>query len=170
MAHLGVHFVLTSDQRENLLARADDSARLDYVQEHIEEAWDRDNAYETDKAWYAIHCCLTGTQRSRWPEVDTLAGAYPLNQCFLGARSLYEGRDYVINLIEPATLRDLNASLAQVDREWLMEAYMKHEPRPWPVSNDAEDFEYTWEYFQGLKSFLLQKQETGRSLIFTVDL
>jgi len=36
-----------------------DEKRLDYIQEKIERPWDQEPLLETDKAWDAIHRCLT---------------------------------------------------------------------------------------------------------------
>ena len=37
------------------------------VIEEIEDRWDRDWLVETDKAWDAIHRCLTGGTLELWP-------------------------------------------------------------------------------------------------------
>jgi hypothetical protein len=59
---LGVHFAITSEQERSLLA-ADDEGDRDAVAElleEIEEFWDDDALkVDTDKAWDAIHRCLT---------------------------------------------------------------------------------------------------------------
>jgi hypothetical protein len=55
---LGVHFALVEkDARRMQRARGNDA--LQEVLEEIEERWDRRWLQETDKAWDAIHRCLT---------------------------------------------------------------------------------------------------------------
>ena len=59
--------------------------------EGIEDRWDRDWLVETDKAWDAIHRCLTG---------GTLEyGPTPLHKCILGEASRHEGDGYIVNLL-----------------------------------------------------------------------
>jgi hypothetical protein len=168
MAHLGVHFVLTDEQLAKLLSLDSDDARLDYMQEDIEQAWDGDNLHETDKAWYAIHRCLTGPQAYNWPDVDDEAGTYPLNVCFFGGRSLYDKAESAINLIEPGPLHDLVKALRPLDRDWFNKAFAEHCQGCWP-GDDHEAREYYWEHFEALKEFLARYDGTGRSLIFSVN-
>jgi hypothetical protein len=168
MARLGVHFVLTDEQRAKLLSLKTDSDRLDYLQEDIEQAWDADNLHDIDKAWYAIHRCLTGPQAFEWPDVDDEAGTYPLNVCFFGGTSLYTQPESAINLIEPEPLHDLVSALAPLDRAWFDKAFTEFCRGCWPDDGD-DGREYAWEYFQSLKSFLAQNDGKGRSLIFTVN-
>jgi hypothetical protein len=59
MACRGVFFALTSAQKEHLLALDSDGKRLEYIQEGIEVPWDETHLMQTDKAWDAIHRCLT---------------------------------------------------------------------------------------------------------------
>ncbi len=59
MACRGVFFALSSAEKEGLLALGSDKERIEYVQEEIEAAWDEAHLLQTDKAWDAIHRCLT---------------------------------------------------------------------------------------------------------------
>ncbi|GMR23537.1 MAG: hypothetical protein BMS9Abin37_1977 [Acidobacteriota bacterium] len=54
----GVFFAITAEQAEALLAAADDKQLMEVV-EDIEELWDKENLAECDKAWDAMHRCLT---------------------------------------------------------------------------------------------------------------
>ncbi len=66
MSCLGVHFALTEDQvKEQLAGIESDSDRLAFLQEEIEErVFDElpELAGESDKAWDAIHRCMTETE------------------------------------------------------------------------------------------------------------
>ena len=96
MGCLGVHFALTNEQRDKLLSFDSDEARIDYVREDIEEAWEDEFVQETDKAWDAIHRCLT-EHRPNVERLDPDAGTYPLNMCILGGKKLFEDENsYII--------------------------------------------------------------------------
>jgi hypothetical protein len=53
----GVHFALTSADEARLAESRDDANVMEIVEE-IEERWDRDWLFQTDKAWDEIHRCL----------------------------------------------------------------------------------------------------------------
>lgn len=59
MACRGVHFAIDNKAYEKLLTAGSDDAVIEIVQEEIEEEWDEKWLRETDKAWDAIHRCLT---------------------------------------------------------------------------------------------------------------
>src|SRR5258707_756497 len=82
MACRGVHFAIEARQAERLFAAEDDEELVGIIQEEIEEAWEV--AYETDKAWDALHRCLSnGTLSSD-------EGEPPLNKVFFGGETLNE--------------------------------------------------------------------------------
>jgi hypothetical protein len=93
MACRGVHFAITVEQADALLAAEGDDALMKLV-EAIEQAWDKDNLAESDKAWDAMHRCLADGQ------LDHGNGTYPLNHCVLGPRQLHEGDDYTCSNFE----------------------------------------------------------------------
>ncbi len=93
MACRGVHFAISADEQARILSAVDDEAVLTLVQDVIEERWDKEWLYESDKAWDAIHRCLTdGTLRPN-------RGTYPLKLAVLGGRQLYSADDYIISLV-----------------------------------------------------------------------
>ena len=79
MAARGVHFAITSDQLARVLAASNDDDLMQVI-EQIEEAWDKDNLAESDKAWDAIHRCLTDGS------LLYESGEYPLNHVICGGR------------------------------------------------------------------------------------
>ncbi len=183
MSALGVHFALTKEQYDHLLALPDDAARLNYVKEDIEDAWDTEFLQVTDHAWDAIHRCL-----SDWPPntpyfyplpgVDPAPGVYalpedhgtyPLKLCILGGRKLHDDEStYFIRLIEPNEVADLAAALKPIEKAWMREKYFTHCEGAWPEYGE-EDFEYTWEYFELVRDFFQRIAPTGRAVIFTAD-
>jgi hypothetical protein len=62
MACLGVHFALTNKEVQTLKSFTDDSARLEHLQEEIEETYMEDHpdlCAQSDKAWDAMHRLLS---------------------------------------------------------------------------------------------------------------
>jgi hypothetical protein len=180
MGARGVHFAITNEQRIALEQIVGDAERVDFVKEHIEAPWDRKFLQQTDKAWDAIHRCL-----SDWPPntpyfypVDPKEGAfdlpenhgtYPLKLCVLGGKRLLESEYfYFIRLIEPAEVIDLAAALKPIDKEWLSKKYWTHCEGAWPEYGE-DDLGYTWAYFEELRDFIVRMAGNGRSIIFTVD-
>jgi hypothetical protein len=165
MSARGVHFSLTKGEVEALEALDDDDARLEYVQEEIEEEFFErrtEDLAETDKAWDAIHRCLTD---------GTLASATgsPLELVILGGRSLYEGDDYIMTLKGPDQVRAVSPDLAAVTKASLRASYDRLDPEDYAGELGDDDFEYTWENFVSLREIWQRAAETGRSILFTVD-
>lgn len=78
----GVFFALDECNRKKLLSASCDDEVLSIVTEEIEEQWDQEWLCETDKAWDAIHRCLSdGTLN--------IAIKTPLAKCVLGGKHLY---------------------------------------------------------------------------------
>jgi hypothetical protein len=78
-SRLGVHFAIGAEDAKRLLAGADDEELVAIVEE-IDDAWE--SAFETDKAWDALHRCLSdGT-------LNVTSGEPPLNRVFFGGQVL----------------------------------------------------------------------------------
>jgi len=158
----GVHFAIDDSTAARLLQAGSDEERM-YVVQEIEERWDEEYLYQTDKAWDAIHRCLTDGKLS------FAGGSYPLNRCILGGRSLYEGDDYILVLISPEEVRHLSESLPMIDRSEFHRRYFQIDPKDYGLPLSEEDFEYTWDWFDGLAAFFQMASAKGRAVIFTVD-
>jgi hypothetical protein len=165
MAARGVHFALTDAEVRHLKSRDDDEARLEYVQEEIEEQFfesRQDDLAETDKAWDAIHRCLTD---------GTLEGAStsPLEIVVLGGEQLYSGDDYIMRLKRVDEVRAVVPHLARITEESLRSSYNKIDADEYEGEIGDNDFRYTWENFVALRAFWERAAEKGRSILFTVD-
>jgi hypothetical protein len=157
-----VHFAITKVQADALLEAADDD-ELTELMEEIEEAWDDDNLAESDKAWDAMHRCLTdGT-------LDYGAGEYPLNHCVLAPRQLHEDDDYIVCLVLPNEVRDVAAALRQITRAWFHQQYESILPNDYAPQYGPEDEEYTWSNFEDVRKLFEKAAERDRAVIFTVD-
>jgi hypothetical protein len=163
MSALGVHFALTTAQARNLLAAKSDRKLIALI-EQIERAWERPFVVETDKAWDAIHRCLTdGTLLYE-------SGEYPLNLCICGGRQLHRGRDYTVSYVTAGQVKDVAAALGKVTRKWMRKQYDAIDPEEYDeVEMGDEDFDYTWEYFLAVRRFYKRAAAANRAVIFTVD-
>lgn len=163
MTARGVLFAITDEDREALIGMDDDAAVADYVSEVIEERWERELLAETDKAWDAMHRCLTDGRL----EFDN--GTFPLNRCILGGRPLTSGEDCLVILTEPQEVPAVSTALDGVTREWFAAAYQRIDPESYDGQHGPEDLDYTWNWFQGVRDLWRQAAATGRAVIFTVD-
>ena len=164
MACRGVHFALTLDQERKLLASAgDDSAVVELVHEEIEDAWDRDWLCETDKAWDAIHRCLTDGKLG----LDN--GRPPLNLVILGGKQFCASDDYYVCYVAKDMVPAVAAALARFTRDQFDSAYNALANTDYSGPHNSDDREYTWENLEDLKQFWANAAAGGRSVIFTVD-
>ncbi len=118
---LGVHYALSAPQEQQLLAASGDDEVMELVEE-IEESGESLHV-DTDKAWDAIHRCLSdGT-------LDREGGEYPLSHAILGGRQLYDGEDYFVSYVSADQVHDVSAALAQIDESAYVNA-STHSTRP----------------------------------------
>lgn len=162
MACRGVFFALTDDEAARLLAAPSDETLVEIIQEEIEERWDEEWLQETDKAWDAMHRCLTDGSLS-------IASISPLHRCVLGGRQLYDGDDYIVSFLTPPEVEEVAAALRPIDRAWMRERYARIDPTDYDEPLSEEDFEYTWEWFQGVQAFYRKAATGRRAVIFSVD-
>jgi hypothetical protein len=165
MAARGVHFALSDTEVKKLQSRKTDEDRLAYVQEEIEETFfetRRHDLAETDKAWDAIHRCLTD---------GTLGGrsGQPLEIVVLGGRSLYAGDDYIMVLKSPEQVQAVVPLLEAITEESFRAAYDRIDPGDYDGEIGDDDFGYTWESFVDLRELWRRAAEGERSVLFTVD-
>jgi len=163
MAARGVHFAVTPAQAKALLAAKSDRKLMDLVEE-IEKAWLEPFVIETDKAWDAMHRCLTDGS------LLYVSGEYPLNHCICGGRQLFRGRDYTVSFVSASQVKDVAAALGKITKAWMRKRYDRIDPEEYDeVEMGDEDFSYTWENFLDLRRFYKKAAEAGRAIIFTVD-
>ncbi len=117
---------------------------------------------ESDKAWDAIHRCLTDGS------LTFKGGNNPLRLCILGGEQLLQSDNYIVALVEHDRLRQLADALAAVTPKFVADRY-------WAIADDYqepksnEDCQYTWDWFSDLPSFIDRAEKAGRNVIFTVD-
>jgi Domain of unknown function (DUF1877) len=162
---VGCRGVLFAIDQEELAAlrQATSDSKVQAVVAAIEERWDERFLAETDKAWDAIHRCLTD---------GTLAwgnGSFPLNRCILGGEDIYQGEDYIVTLTEAHEVPAVAAALQQVAEADMRQAYDRLDPADYGSEWSEEDFEYTWSWFQEVRDLWSRAAAAGRAVIFTVD-
>jgi hypothetical protein len=163
MGQLGVHFAITEEQTNGLLAASDDDAVMAIIEE-IEEKWDREFLGDSDKAWDAMHRVLTDGSLL----YDN--GEYPLNLTICGGRQLYEGEDYTVALVLPEQVKVVATALESLTEEWFRNRYFSLlSPNDYEFTIDEDDFSYTWEWFQNVRDLYRKASSAGRAVIFTVD-
>lgn len=177
---LGMHFLLTDDQWRKLEACKDDDSRIELVTEGIEANAPAEDYLFTDKAWDALHRSLGEfPPNTPWfypvrPALGKFAlpedhGSYPLKLCVLGGTRLMDDESrYIIRLIEAGATEDISRALTEIDKPAMRERYFRHCEGAWPEYGE-QDFEYTWEYFEELRSFFLKVAGKKKPVIFTAS-
>jgi hypothetical protein len=162
MTARGVHFAVTTDRAEALLAAEDDDALVAIVEE-IEEEWDESFVHESDKGWDALHRCLSdGT-------LDPERGEPPLNKVFFGGQMLNESDDYFVVMVTPSEVKEIAVALRSVTDEWLRRRYLELEFPDYQGEKSEEDFEYSAGQLDGLPALFAAAADAGRYVIFTVS-
>ncbi|MBE1485419.1 YfbM family protein [Plantactinospora soyae] len=157
---LGVHFAITTEQEHSLLAADGDNDTVSELLDEIEESWsDGRLKVDTDKAWDAIHRCLTdGT-------LGPDAGEYPLSHVVLGGRHLHD--EYHVVYVSAREVRSVADALLPVDRAWLRGRFDAIDDTDYDGTHDDADFEYTWDNFVDLQAFYDRAAAAGRAVLFT---
>ncbi|MFV2104829.1 YfbM family protein [Micromonospora sp. LOL_024] len=157
-----MHFAIAADQERALLTAGDrgDSDSVGEILENIEESWSDDGLkVDTDKAWSAIHRCLTdGT-------VDADTGVYPLSHAVLGGRHLHD--EYPVVYLSATEVRDVAHALRDVEPTWLRSRFDAINDPDYLGAHDDTDFAYTWDAFTELQAFYDRAAANGRAVIFT---
>ncbi|MFM2313602.1 MAG: hypothetical protein RLZZ04_2878 [Cyanobacteriota bacterium] len=161
MANRGVHFALTNSQTQAVLTAKNDVELMSAI-EIIEEEWDDEYLAESDKAWDAIHRCLTDGS------LLYENGEYPLNHCICGGQQLYSGEDYTICYASAAQVKDVAVALNQITESWMREQYFSIPLHEYGELSE-DDFQYTWEWFQAVRQLYRKASVKDRVVIFTVD-
>jgi len=160
MRFVGVHYAITADQRDGLLAQTDDARKMEFFGAEIEDKWDEEHGQISDTAWEAIHCCLTDSDKA-----DSKAGEAPLNLAVLGGqRVLQSEKAHIIRLIEADQVMEVAAALKGLDKSWMEGMFKKHSP------DDGQDvIDVTWDWFDKMRAFFGRAAKNGRAVLFTAD-
>src|SRR5881392_2285047 len=137
MGCLGVHFSLSPEEVRQIRAIDDESARVDYIHEVIEEEYfanQPERKAESDKSWDAMHRALADGEMT-WD-----GGDYPLNHTVLAGELLYTESDYIISLKTPEQVRDIAAALAGITETEFRRRYDAIDPKSYGFSLNGRGF------------------------------
>jgi hypothetical protein len=163
MSARGVHFALSRTQVRALLAAKSDRKLISLI-EQIEDSWEIPFLAESDKAWDAIHRCLTDGS------LLYISGEYPLNHCICGGRQLHRGRGYTVSFVTVRQVKDVAAALGKITKGWMRKRYDQIDPEEYnEVEMGDDDFSYSWGNFLDVRRFYKKAAQAGRAVIFTVD-
>jgi len=166
MGCLGVHFALTEKEVAHLRSLDDEQARVEHLQEVIEETYfgeHPDLKAESDKSWDAIHRALADGQLT-WD-----GGEYPLNHTVLAGELLYTESDYIMSLKSPEQVREIAAALPLITEEEFRLRYFAIDAKSYSFPLSHEDFQYTWDWFQGVRDLYTRAAQDGRFVLFTAS-
>jgi hypothetical protein len=166
MSCLGVHFALTKAEVVDLRAIDDEQKRLAHLQNVVEETYlsdRREFTAQSDKAWDAMHRALADGQLSR----D--GGEYPLYHTVLGGKLVYTESDYIMSLKTPQQVQDIAQALSAITEEEFRRRYLAIDATSYGFPLTDEDFGYTWDSFQDVRSLFARAALEGRFVLFTAD-
>jgi hypothetical protein len=166
MSCLGVHFALTQKEADHLRSIANDTERLQHLQEVIEESYFNNHpnlVAESDKAWDAMHRALADGKLT-WN-----GGKYPLNHTILAGELLYDGNDYIMSLKDSQQVRDIADALSKISEADFRKRYFAIDQTNLGLPLSEEDFAYTWDWFQGVRELYQRAAKENRLVLFTAD-
>ena len=177
----GVLFALTPEQEARLLREAHpklgliaklagkrfdqreiDRNVLHFLTEEIEERWDEDWLCETDKAWDAIHRCLSNGSLS-------YEFSSPIQGAILGGAPLYAGGDYVVSYKTAAEVNQVASAIAVISDDDMAARYDALDEEQYGCPKDEGDRQYTVEWFSAVRDFYQKTALAGRPAVFTAD-
>lgn len=169
MACRGMFFAVSKEEEARLLSAPDSNTVVEIVTEEIEERWDEAWLQEMDKSWDAIHRCLgDGSLRNLQPALTAKA--------VLGGRQLSSRSDWIISYLSAAEVKEVAAALPLIDQTELRRRYfgLKKKFLWFDLSKldgpiDEQDFEYSWSYFENMRSFFVKAAAADRAMVFAVD-
>lgn len=169
MAVRGMLFAITPEERAALLSATGDDAKIEYLQEEIEEAWDKEHLCELDKAWHCIHLIVRQQDRSEEGTQLPDPKGDPAAFAICGSRLVLENTEnYMIGLVEPEDVVGVSDGLAAIDEATFKARYEAH-CRDVEPEYDDDGLEDAWEYFRSVRQFYKDHVGSGRTVIFSVD-
>ncbi len=139
---------------------SDDEDVMPFV-EAIEERWDREWLYETDKVWDAIHRCLTDGKLEY--------GRSPLHLCVLAHDNICEDEDYAVCVAEADEVKQVVVAISGIDEAELRRRYDTFDFEAYDGTKSDDDFRYTWENFAPLREFFTKAAADNRAMMFTAS-
>jgi hypothetical protein len=162
----GIHYALDKAD-QTVLEEIQTDAGLFSLMEIIARCF-KERCQVTDKAWEAIHRCLTDGKFEY--------GQTPLHQCILCSDNMYEGQPetWYIGYNHPEEVKEIAAAIQSITKSWMRNQYSAIDPADYARSCvgllSEEDFEYTWRWFLPLRAFYRRAAEKNRGVLFKGEL
>jgi hypothetical protein len=164
MACRGRFYALTDKQEAALMAAGNDAEVRAFVEAVEMEVWDGEPLdCETDKAWDAMHRCLSDGTLGCGRRLS------PLDMAVLGGGHHHEGDDYVVAHLRAHEVVQVAAALEEVDKTWMRRRYDRIDATDYQGFLGDDDFDYTWYWFEQVRDFYRRAAAADRAVIFTVD-
>jgi hypothetical protein len=96
-------------------------------------------------------------------------GEFPLSHCVLGAEQLHKGDSYIASLKTPDQVAVIATALRPIDKTEFRERYVWLDSKKCGYEIDENDFEYSWNWFDGLADFYAKAAAAHRHVLFTAD-
>ena len=93
---------------------------------------------------------------------------YPLNQVIFGGENLSNDDSYLISLKSAKQIRDAASALPNIDQNDFYRRYTDIAD-DYGMDLSEIDREYSWYYFDAIRTFWLRVALTDRLIIFSVD-
>ena len=165
MSGLGFHILLNREDAKKLFGFREPEQIRDFVRQ-LSQSQDyrkRGRLLELGATWDTLHRCLTdGT-------LDPNAGDPPLNQCFLGGRSLYDREDAIISLVRPDMAPYVAEALGEVKFEDLQKKYYELDAAAYGRPLHEKDLEKAWIVFQQVRTFYEFASEDLSAVLFIAN-
>lgn len=159
---LGMHFALTDDVADRLLAARGDDELVTRIVDDIEENELAAFYCEADKAWDPIHCALAPVaERSEetWPAHGVILGDEDLNS---------DIDDQLVGYLSPARAAEVAEFLATVTQADFEQKYdaMPVDDRNPEYGDDERG--YAWAYLVGINEFFQRAAAERLHVVFSV--
>jgi Domain of unknown function (DUF1877) len=129
--------------------------------------------YTVDRFWDVLRYLLSEARREERPQEDW--GSIAVQGAAVLADTLRAGQGVALRYSGRETVQSLVSHLAGISEEQLRQVYEpeRMEERAvykfWADRADAETWQWTWRYFEGLRAFLQQAAEKGEGVLVVLD-
>jgi hypothetical protein len=156
----GYLFAISEDELEEFLSTGSADARERWIGRLI-EGWDARHLAEVDKAWPAIHRCLSAGPTGA-PQDPSLRAA------LLGGIAVAASAARVASVVGREAVPRVAAALARIDEAQLRERFYDSLDQDTEAESEELEFLYTWQWFERVRDLYVSAAREGRAVLFTV--
>jgi hypothetical protein len=156
----GYLFAITDDALEEFLGKRSADARERWIGGLL-EAWDPAYAAEVDKAWPAIHRCLSTAAHGEPPE-------QALRTVLLGGIAVSASASRVASIVGREAVPKVAEALARILEPELRQRFYDSLDHDAEAESEELEFLYTWQWFERVRDLYRRAAGEGRAVLFTV--